>query len=318
MAPQQSVFAMRRWLPCAFAAAVVPLALLAWPWSKPRPPRSAQRPSVVARGGAGTSIAAGRVAFSTAKAPRGAHRAGSAVGVAGHRARAKACTSRCSDPPREASDPISHSEWLSGVLVTEYYPAPERWFTGRRVRAPGLSGRYPVDWLYSAHGLAMEGDGITASGRLAHIEVPGVMHWINTRGHQTRPAGLGRWNDGSPFWLRGGWRNRSGAVTYPLADGGWSNGRGGRPRRYGVTFAPGASLPLRYYHSIAVDPKLIPEDSRVYVPAYRPINGGWFVAQDTGGAIKGRHIDVYRPPPTSPSDLGRYMTHQRIYVVPPR
>ena len=56
----------------------------------------------------------------------------------------------------------------------------------------------------------------------------------------------------------------------------------------------------------------------MYVPAYRPINGGRFVAPDTGGAIKGRHIDIYRPPPASASDLGRHMTHQRIYVVPPR
>ncbi len=107
-------------------------------------------------------------------------------------------------------------------------------------------------------------------------------------------------------------------MTYPLATGGWSNGAGVRTLDYGgVTFAPGPSLPVRYYHSIAVDPRLIPEGSRVYVPAYRAANGGWFVAQDTGGAIKGRHIDVYRPPPASPSDLGRYMTSQRILVIPP-
>jgi 3D (Asp-Asp-Asp) domain-containing protein len=85
-----------------------------------------------------------------------------------------------------------------------------------------------------------------------------------------------------------------------------------------VTFAPGPSLPLRYYHSIAVDPRLIPEGSRVYVPFYRRLGlSGWFLAQDTGGAIKGRHIDVYRPPPIDPSDLGRYMRGQRILVIPP-
>ena len=48
---------------------------------------------------------------------------------------------------------------------------------------------------------------------------------------------------------------------------------------------------------------MIPLGSRVYVPAYRDDgHGGWFIAQDTGGAINGRHIDVYgrrrRPPPT--------------------
>jgi 3D (Asp-Asp-Asp) domain-containing protein len=309
---------MRRWLLCAFAAAVVPVAVLASPGSRPRP-RPPVRPPIVLARGARVFVMAGRVALATGKGGSAARGASSAAGVAVHPARPKGFASRCSAPPPEPSHPISHPEWLSGVAITEYYPAPERWFNGRKVTAPGLSGRHPVDWLYSARGLAMEGDGITVSGRPAHIEDLAATYWVNAAGRQTRPVCLGQWSEGSPVWLRGGWRNRFGEVTYPLAGGGWSNGRGGRPLDYGgVTFAPGASLPVRYYHSIAVDPKLIPEGSRVYVPAYRPINGGWFVAQDTGGAIKGRHIDVYRPPPASPSDLGRYMTHQRIYVLPPR
>jgi 3D (Asp-Asp-Asp) domain-containing protein len=85
----------------------------------------------------------------------------------------------------------------------------------------------------------------------------------------------------------------------------------------GVSFAVGSSTALRYYHSIAVDPRLIPFGSRVYIPFYRRLGGGWFIAQDTGGAIKGRHIDVYRPPPPTPDDLGRYLTHQRVLVIPP-
>jgi 3D (Asp-Asp-Asp) domain-containing protein len=142
--------------------------------------------------------------------------------------------------------------------------------------------------------------------------------WVNAAGRPTVPVCLGKWSDGPPAWLKGGWRNASGAVTYPLAGGGWADGVGVRTLGYGgVTFAPGSSLPLRYYHSIAVDPRLIPLGSRVYVPAYRHIGGGWFTAQDTGGAIKGRHIDVYRPAPASPADLGRYMTDQRILVIPP-
>jgi ribonuclease BN (tRNA processing enzyme) len=36
-----------------------------------------------------------------------------------------------------------------------------------------------------------------------------------------------------------------------------------------------------------------------------------------GGAIRGRHVDVYRAAPASPGDLGRYMTDQRILVNPP-
>jgi 3D (Asp-Asp-Asp) domain-containing protein len=344
MAPPRSSLAIRRWLLCALAAVVVLLAVLVWSGS------SARHPMVLAGGaqtihtagqvalGAGNAVGAGRTHArargassaagagarrprpnSPASAPRSrssarAHPARSLVS-----ARAKPCASRCNASPPEPPHPISHKEWLSGVLVTEYYPVPEGWFAGRPVHAPGLVGRYPVDWLYSAHGMAMDGEGITTSGLFVHIEHRSPTQWINAAGRRTRPVHLGQWTDGLPAWLRGGWRNHSGEVTYPLAGGGWSNGRGGRRRHYrGVTFAPGPSLSLRYYHSIAVDPKLIPEGSRVYVPAYRSINGGWFLAQDTGSAIKGRHIDVFRPPPASPAELARRMTDQRIYVVPPR
>ena len=83
-----------------------------------------------------------------------------------------------------------------------------------------------------------------------------------------------------------------------------------------MSFAAGPSLPLRYLQSIAVDPRVIPMGSRVYIPAYAHDGyGGWFVAQDTGGAINGRHVDVYRRPPASPSASGRYLTRQRIYVI---
>jgi 3D (Asp-Asp-Asp) domain-containing protein len=227
--------------------------------------------------------------------------------------------SRCLKPPPPVQEhPITHRTWLTGVTITEYYPAPERWFAGRMVSAPGLPGKYAVDWLYSARGLAMEGDGVDNAGRPVHIAALGSTGWVDFYGHSTVPVCLGKWSHGFPVWLIGGWRNARGEVTYPLQGGGWANGQGqghgqGVLPYGGVTFALGNSLPLRYYHSIAVDPGLIPLGSRVYVPAY----GRWFVAQDTGGAIRGRHIDVYRPAPYSPDDLGRYMTDQRILVIPP-
>ncbi len=110
-------------------------------------------------------------------------------------------------------------------------------------------------------------------------------------------------------------------MTFPLLTGPWSNGMGRswvQPPA-GISFAPGPGTPgLRYYRTIAVDPNLIPLGSRVYIPFYKKINGsGWFKAIDTGGAIKGRHIDVYRPPPAVVDDLGRLLRKQRILVVPP-
>ncbi len=74
---------------------------------------------------------------------------------------------------------------------------------------------------------------------------------------------------------------------------------------------PGSPLPLHFYQSIAVDPSVIPLGSRVYVPAYRNDGyGGWFLAQDTGGAIGGRHIDVYRTPAREP-ERRRPVPHRR-------
>ena len=213
----------------------------------------------------------------------------------------------------------ARGHWLKGVTVTEYWPAPESWFVGQMVTAPGLTGLHRIDWLYSATGLSMQGDGIGLDGQPYHIESLGSGGWVTATGAPTSPAN--GWRGGSPFWRAGGfWRNADRALTFPLAAGGWSDGSG---RRYvplpGVTFAPGQSLPLHYYGSIAVDPKVIPLGSRVYVPAYGPDgNGGWFIAQDTGGAVSGRHIDVYRPPPASPADGGQDLTSQRIYVITPK
>ena len=205
------------------------------------------------------------------------------------------------------------------MIVTEYYPVPERWFDGVRVATPGLSGRHRVDWLYSAHGVSMEGDGVDAAGRRAHIADLGSAGWVNAGGAPTAPPRCGiRWIAGPPYCRAGGWRNRRGAVTYPLSGGGWANGPGRWHGGYGgATFAAGPSLPLRYYRSVAVDPHLIREGSRLFIPAYRHVNGGWFVAQDTGGAIIGRHVDVYRPPTAQPFGSGRLLTSARVYVVPP-
>ena len=61
------------------------------------------------------------------------------------------------------------------------------------------------------------------------------------------------------------------------------------------------------YRTIAVDPSKIPYDSILYIPAARGVeielpdgsivyHDGYFFAGDTGGAIKGSHIDVYLGP----------------------
>jgi hypothetical protein len=217
-------------------------------------------------------------------------------------------------PAGASAHPLTRAVWLTGVRLTEYFPAPEAWFSGRPVFTPGLGSLHRIDWLYSAHGLSMEGEGIGLDGQMYHIAGLGQGGWVDAGGRSTSVGG------GSPYWRAGGyWRNAHGAVTYPLAVGGWSNGSGHGYRSLpGVSFAPGASLPLVPWESIAVDPRLIPLGSWVYIPAATTGPGkGWFLAQDTGGAIKGRHLDVFRDPPADPSDPGQSLDGQQVYVLPP-
>ena len=40
--------------------------------------------------------------------------------------------------------------------------------------------------------------------------------------------------------------------------------------------------------TVAVDPKVFPMGTKFYIPGY-----GWGIARDTGGDIKGRHLDLF-------------------------
>jgi hypothetical protein len=221
-------------------------------------------------------------------------------------------------PPEKV---ILRPRWLSNVLITEYFPAPERWFHGRKVRAPGLSAPHRIDWLYSARGLAMQGEGIGADGRLYHFAGPYSLTWRNANGARTYPCDQapGYWTNGFPAWIGPTRLDEADHVTYPLPGGAWSGGPPVRvvgPRAT-ATFAAGASLILSYWHDAAVDPRLIPQGSSLFVPALCSTpSRGWLVASGTGGAIIGRHIDVFRSPPVIPWN-DSVLRNERIFVVPP-
>ena len=74
------------------------------------------------------------------------------------------------------------------------------------------------------------------------------------------------------------------------------NGAGVAKRPYHDLFGPGAGTDVTEWLSIATDLRVIPRGTSVYVPqlAGSPAHG-CFRADDTGGAIIGKHIDVFIP-----------------------
>ena len=61
---------------------------------------------------------------------------------------------------------------------------------------------------------------------------------------------------------------------------------------YGITFSGTKAVKGR---TIAVDPKVIPLGSSVYIKfpeEYEKLNG-WYIAEDTGSKVKGNIIDVF-------------------------
>jgi hypothetical protein len=224
----------------------------------------------------------------------------------------------CPPRPLVTEHLITSPRWIANAVVTEYYAIRESWFGGARVSAPGLAGRHRIDWLYGPRGVAMNGEGVGANGSFYHFAGPYSLGWVDGRGEGTTPCWNGTWTNGQAAWLAFGWRNRLGQVTYPLATGGWSNGPEARylPPPAALRFAVGRSRALPFWHAVAVDPKVVPFGSRVFLPAYceTPAHG-WFRALDTGGAIIGFHFDVYRAPPAT---LVLHSLHsQRAYVLPP-
>lgn len=212
---------------------------------------------------------------------------------------------------------VTKPAWLPKMRITEYYSARESWFAGKRIKTPGVSGRKSrIDWLYSAQGMSMQGDGLGTDGKRYHIDNLGSGGWVGRDGKKADWGSTNR--NRTPFWRSSGfWRNKNKAVTFQLENGNWYNGKGKKwvaPK--GITFAPGPSLPLKYYRSVATDLNFIPRGSLVWIGRYRDKNGdGWMRADDTGGAIVGRHIDVYIK---SPKEIGgaESYNNQRIYVVP--
>jgi 3D (Asp-Asp-Asp) domain-containing protein len=91
------------------------------------------------------------------------------------------------------------------------------------------------------------------------------------------------------------------ATAY--APGAADNDQWGNKTHLGTQIRPGV---------IAVDPKVIPLGSKVFIQ-YPDGHGEYAVAEDTGGAIKGNRIDVAKWSRGEANDFG--IKHLKVYVL---
>jgi len=86
-----------------------------------------------------------------------------------------------------------------------------------------------------------------------------------------------------------------------------STGKTKQSPDYGITFSGTHATVGR---TVAVDPNLIP----IGTPVYIDLNGiGWRIAEDTGGAVQGRHIDLFLASEAAAVRFG-VKRHIRVYV----
>lgn len=82
----------------------------------------------------------------------------------------------------------------------------------------------------------------------------------------------------------------------------------GEPGNAGGRTATG--IKAQTYKTIAVDPRVIPLHSKVYVEfPKQPYRNGYYYAHDTGGAIKGKIIDVFVGGHKEMYNFGRQTVH---------
>ena len=91
------------------------------------------------------------------------------------------------------------------------------------------------------------------------------------------------------------------ATAY--APGPHDNAQWGNKTYLGTQIRPGI---------IAVDPRIIPLGSRVYIE-YPDGHGEYAVAEDTGGAIKGNRIDIAKWTVNEAEDFG--IQHVKVFVI---
>jgi 3D (Asp-Asp-Asp) domain-containing protein len=173
------------------------------------------------------------------------------------------------------------SKTLNDVSLTAYHVCYEgEMAEGPTViNPPKISGAFYKKFLYSAKGVVMQGSGRAIDGRVIKY-VNGGGGWVNQEGQRTYLRNDYTWSNGPPYWIA----NEESVIFEELPENTYK----------------GAYWDVYPWYSIATDPTVIPPGTIVYIKeldGLRLSNGetlnGYFVAADTGGAIKGNRIDVF-------------------------
>jgi len=158
------------------------------------------------------------------------------------------------------SFPVSLGEaWYeSGFQITHYIIASEADAHGPLVQDPGVTGQHRQDFLYGARGVPMQGTGETLDDQYVRFD-----------------GGGGGWHDnaaGHPDEL-----NHPETAQLSNTDG-----------------AHGSYANVVEGRSIAIDPHVVPPRSRVSITSSDGSRAlGERHADDTGGGIRGYHIDHF-------------------------
>jgi 3D (Asp-Asp-Asp) domain-containing protein len=203
---------------------------------------------------------------------------------------------------------------IPDVYVTAYYCVYNSELPGSQTITSTISNQtftLKASFLFGGYGVAMQGTGRTASDGVYIKYIGGGACFVHIAGPNAGRNLEGRWVI-NPEPLR----NRY--VRLGITDfTGFGNLALLCPDRAAFSIVPAiagsAGRPLTPWFSIAVDPSLIPlgqtgilvfKDGITTKPSFRAqrseveesilsMASSAFIAQDTGGSIKGKHIDIY-------------------------
>lgn len=226
---------------------------------------------------------------------------------------------------KQASDSL---DWNPDVVMAQWILETSHFKSHVFLTDNNLAG---IKWVSSKNNPGATGAGVKANdgGYYAHYPdlasgVKGYIDFVNANPRYSNVSSTQDARGEAELLHQDGWATDSGYVTdimsvinsekdtwgngYPATDGGSSGSSAPKGVTYSAT-AYGASklnggngsgrtalgTRPREGHTVAVDPSVIPLGSllKIECSSWTGINGSNYIAEDVGGAIKGKKIDVY-------------------------